>query len=85
MASVFIAIDKATTENGCLKVPKNIFLIVYCHYLDLKGSHKAGRIDHVRVGGQNGADMERVEMLMKVVIMHKHRSSDSYYHYSSTH
>ena len=36
MASVFIAIDKATTENGCLKVPKNIFLIVYCHYLDFE-------------------------------------------------
>lgn len=34
----------------------------------MKGSHKAGRIDHIRVGGQNGADMTRVEMLMKVII-----------------
>ena len=32
----------------------------------LKGSHKVGRIDHGRVGGQTGADMERVEEIMKV-------------------
>ena len=32
----------------------------------LKGSHKAGRINHVKVGDQVGADVERVEMLMKV-------------------
>jgi Ni,Fe-hydrogenase III small subunit len=47
-----------------------MFVIVNIHnyvYMQiLKGSHKAGRIDHVRVGGQNGADIERVEMLMKV-------------------
>jgi hypothetical protein len=33
----------------------------------LRGSHKAGRIDHKRVGGQNGADTERVEMLMQAL------------------
>ena len=32
----------------------------------LKGSHLCGRIDHLRVGGQAGADMERVEHLKKV-------------------
>ncbi len=32
----------------------------------LQGSHKAGRIDHIRVGDQTGADIERVEQLMKV-------------------
>ncbi|XP_003385392.2 PREDICTED: uncharacterized protein LOC100635181 [Amphimedon queenslandica] len=49
MGTVFIAIDKADVGNGCLKV--------------LKGSHKAGRIDHTKVAGQIGADLERVEML----------------------
>ena len=32
----------------------------------LKGSHLLGRIDHKKVGGQMGADMERVELVMKV-------------------
>jgi ectoine hydroxylase-related dioxygenase (phytanoyl-CoA dioxygenase family) len=53
MATVFIAIDKTDVGNGCLKI--------------LKGSHKAGRIDHIGVGGQVGADLERVEMLQKVL------------------
>jgi ectoine hydroxylase len=53
MASVFIALDPATRENGCLQV--------------LKGSHRLGRLDHGRVGGQTGADMERVEQAMKVL------------------
>lgn len=30
----------------------------------LVGSHKAGRISHVAQGGQVGADMERVNLLM---------------------
>jgi ectoine hydroxylase len=46
MLSVFIAVDKATRENGCLQV--------------IKGSHHMGRIDHVLTGDQAGADMERV-------------------------
>lgn len=48
MASVFIAIDPATRENGCMQV--------------LRGSHRMGRIDHHFVGEQNGADLERVQL-----------------------
>ena len=47
MGSCMVAVDKATTENGCLQV--------------LKGSHKLGRVDHVRIGEQVGADPERVK------------------------
>ena len=32
----------------------------------LKGSHLCGRIEHIKVGEQTGADMERVEQIMKV-------------------
>ncbi|MFP6766174.1 MAG: phytanoyl-CoA dioxygenase family protein, partial [Planctomycetaceae bacterium] len=46
MASVFIAIDDCTRENGCLQV--------------LRGSHTLGRIDHQFSGEQTGADRERV-------------------------
>ena len=46
MASCMFAVDKATKENGCLQV--------------LRGSHRMGRIDHVKRGDQTGADMERV-------------------------
>ncbi len=31
----------------------------------LPGSHKVGRIDHIKVGGQIGADPERVKQVMK--------------------
>ena len=74
MGTVFIAIDKCTKENGCLKVHSyrdsrcarcgddNSFFQV------LKGSHKLGRIEHKKVGEQIGADMERVEQVMKVAI-----------------
>jgi hypothetical protein len=31
----------------------------------LKGSHKCGRIDHITVDGQQGADMERVKEIAK--------------------
>ena len=34
----------------------------------LKGSHHLGRIDHVRVGDQVGADLERVEQVKKVSV-----------------
>jgi hypothetical protein len=53
MASVFIAIDPSTRENGCLEV--------------LRGSHMLGRLEHGVVGGQVGADIERVEAAMKVL------------------
>jgi hypothetical protein len=46
LCSVFIAVDPATRENGCLQV--------------LRGSHQLGRIDHVLTGDQSGADAERV-------------------------
>ena len=47
MGSCMIALDKATPENGCLQV--------------LSGSQRLGRVDHVKVGDQTGADPERVE------------------------
>ena len=53
MASVFIAVDPSTRENGCLEV--------------LRGSHHLGRLDHGKVGTQKGADMRRVEEAMKVL------------------
>ena len=46
MASVTIALDEATTENGCLQI--------------LAGSHHMGRIEHAVRGHQAGADLERV-------------------------
>jgi len=51
MASCLIAIDRATTENGCLQV--------------IKGSHHMGRIDHAKAGEQTGADIERVNEALK--------------------
>jgi hypothetical protein len=46
LCSVFIAVDPATKANGCMQV--------------LKGSHQMGRINHVKIGDQTGADPERV-------------------------
>ena len=51
MASVMIAVDPATRENGCLQV--------------IRGSHRMGRIDHVLTGEQAGADMERVNVALE--------------------
>jgi hypothetical protein len=51
MASVMIAVDPATKENGCLQV--------------IRESHRLGRIDHVLTGEQAGADAERVEQALK--------------------
>jgi len=51
MASCFIAVDRATEENGCLQV--------------IKGSHLMGRIDHGKTGDQTGADMERVNVALE--------------------
>ncbi len=53
MLSCMTALDPATRENGCLQV--------------LKGSHKAGRIQHGMEGEQSGADMKRVDELVKVL------------------
>jgi ectoine hydroxylase-related dioxygenase (phytanoyl-CoA dioxygenase family) len=51
LTSAFIAVDPATRENGCLQV--------------IRGSHQAGRIEHLHTGDQAGADMERVEKLLE--------------------
>ncbi len=52
MASCFIMLDRATKENGCLKV--------------LKGSHKVGRIGHgISDTPEQTADMERIIELEK--------------------
>jgi ectoine hydroxylase len=51
LCSVFIAVDPATRENGCMQV--------------IEGSHDLGRIDHVLTGDQAGADLERVNEILK--------------------
>ena len=51
MATVMIALDKCTKENGCLQV--------------LRGSHHLGRIDHTLTGDQAGADKERVDIAVQ--------------------
>ena len=51
LVSVFIAVDKATKENGCLQV--------------IKGSHHMGRVDHILTGDQAGANQERVDEALK--------------------
>ena len=49
MLSVFVALDAATKQNGCLQV--------------LRGSHKLGRLTHTQVGTQTGADPNRIKDL----------------------
>jgi hypothetical protein len=57
LCSAFIAVDRATKENGCLQV--------------LKASHRAGRIDHVLAGDQAGANLERVgELARRLELVH---------------
>lgn len=51
LTSAYVAVDKATRENGCLQV--------------IRGSHKLGRIEHVLSGDQAGADQERVDEILK--------------------
>jgi hypothetical protein len=51
MGSCMIALDRATRENGCLQV--------------IRGSHRMGRINHGKAGDQAGADLERVEAVLK--------------------
>lgn len=50
LASLMIAIDPATTQNGCLKV--------------IRGSHRLGRIEHGTFGDQTGADPQRVDQIL---------------------
>ncbi len=52
MASLMVALDRTTRENGCLQV--------------VKGSHHCGRIEHgVLSGDQVGADPARVEQILE--------------------
>ena len=51
LASVMIAVDPATKENGCLQV--------------IRGSHRMGRVRHTLTGEQAGADRERVDEALK--------------------
>lgn len=50
LASCMIAVDGATAANGCLQV--------------IRGSHRMGRVDHLKVGDQTGADPERVQVAL---------------------
>jgi ectoine hydroxylase len=51
LASCMIAVDRATKENGCLQV--------------LRASHHLGRLNHVKIGDQTGADPERVAVAVE--------------------
>lgn len=51
LVSAFIAVDRATDENGCLQV--------------IRGSHHCGRIHHQLTGEQAGADPERVRAIVE--------------------
>lgn len=51
LTSAYIAIDRATKENGCLQV--------------IRKSHQLGRIEHILTGDQAGADPERVQEVLK--------------------
>jgi ectoine hydroxylase len=51
LTSAFIAVDRATRENGCLQV--------------IKGSHQLGRIEHILTGDQAGAEPTRVEKVLE--------------------
>ncbi len=56
MASVMVALDKTTRENGCLQV--------------IRGSHHAGRVEHgVLPGDQVGANPRRVEEMLKNLVL----------------
>jgi ectoine hydroxylase-related dioxygenase (phytanoyl-CoA dioxygenase family) len=57
MGSCLISVDPATRANGCLQV--------------LRGSHHLGRVDHMKVGDQTGADPERVaEAVKRLELVH---------------
>ncbi|MDE0594786.1 MAG: phytanoyl-CoA dioxygenase family protein [Roseibacillus sp.] len=72
LASVMIAVDDATQENGCLQV--------------LKGSHKLGRLNHILTGDQAGAEMEHVEEARKrLELVHcEMKAGDALYFHSNT-
>ena len=47
MNSIYVSLDRATRENGCLQV--------------LRGTHKLGRIEHVREDGQTNVSQEHLD------------------------
>ena len=51
LGSCYISIDCATRDNGCLQV--------------LPRSHHLGRLEHGQVGGQTGADPERIPAILE--------------------
>jgi ectoine hydroxylase-related dioxygenase (phytanoyl-CoA dioxygenase family) len=51
MMSIYVALDKATKENGCLQV--------------LKGTHKLGRLNHIREKDQTNVEQEHLEEALK--------------------
>jgi len=51
LTSAYIAVDRATKENGCLQV--------------IRGSHKLGRIEHTLTGDQAGAEVARIDEVLK--------------------
>ena len=51
LCSASIAIDPSTKQNGCMQV--------------IEHSHELGRIEHVLTGDQAGADVNRVEQILK--------------------
>lgn len=51
MMSIYIALDKATRENGCLQV--------------LKATHKLGRLNHIRENDQTNVEQEHLEAALK--------------------
>lgn len=56
MASCLISVTRSNQENGCLQV--------------IPGSHRLGRIDHSKTGGQTGADQERVDAALERLGLH---------------
>lgn len=74
MASLYIAIDRATQENGCMQA--------------LKGSHLMGRIEHGRYGGQTGADPDRVALAkerMELIFCEMEPGTGFYFHSNLLH
>jgi ectoine hydroxylase-related dioxygenase (phytanoyl-CoA dioxygenase family) len=51
MLSIYVSLDKATKENGCLQV--------------LKGSHELGRLNHLREDGQTNVQSEHLEAALE--------------------
>ncbi len=74
LASVMIAVDRATKENGCLQV--------------IKGSHRMGRVNHETTGEQSGADQGRVDdalRLMELVYCEMDSGDAVFFHCNTLH